>query len=83
MLHLQATIENALNILNSFGSEEHDYAGFEQFKSLISVDTLKAMQLLGFDYKKAIDDPLTKVCAQAIESALGASPNRQPQRHKK
>lgn len=74
ILHLQATIENALNILRSFGSDEDDYAGFEQFKSLISVDTLKAMQLLGFDYKKAIGDPLTKVCAQAIENTLGTPP---------
>lgn len=27
ILHLQATIENALNILRSFGSDEDDYAG--------------------------------------------------------
>lgn len=83
ILHLQATIENALNILRSFGSDEDDYAGFEQFKSLISVDTLKAMQLLGFDYKKAIGDPFTKVCAQAIENTLGTPPNRQPKNRKK
>lgn len=83
ILHLQATIENALNILRSFGSDEDDYAGFEQFKSLISVDTLKAMQLLGFDYKKAIGDPLTKVCAQTIENTLGTPPNRQPKNRKK
>ncbi len=44
---------------------------FERFKSLLSVDTLKAMQLLGFDYKKAIGDPLTEVCADAIRVNLG------------
>lgn len=44
---------------------------FESLKSLISADTLKAMQLLGFDYKKAIGDPLTEVCARAITNSLG------------
>ena len=29
------------------------------------------MQLLGFDYKKAISDPLTEVCADAIRVNLG------------
>lgn len=35
-------------------------------KELISVDTLKTMQLLGFNYKAAIGEPLTKICAEAI-----------------
>ena len=39
---------------------------FEVFKDLISVDTLKTMQLLGFNYKAAIGEPLTKLCAEAI-----------------
>ena len=29
------------------------------------------MQLLGFDYKKAIGDPLTEACARAITNSLG------------
>ena len=41
-------------------------------KSLISVDTLKAMQLLGFDYKKAIGGPLTEACARARTNSLGS-----------
>lgn len=43
---------------------------FEQLKELISVDTLKTMQLLGFNYKAAIGEPLTKLCADAI-SGIG------------
>lgn len=70
--HLQQTIGNALDILNSF-SPDSDVAALEQFKSLVSVNTLKAMQLLGFDYKKAIGDPLTEVCADAIRAKLGQS----------
>ena len=42
-----------------------------QIKSLFNADTLKAIQLLGFNYKEAIGDPLTRVCARAIESKLG------------
>lgn len=34
-------------------------ASYEQIKELISVDTLKTMQLLGFNYKAAIGEPLT------------------------
>ena len=29
-------------------------------------DTLKSMQLLGFNYKAAIGEPLTQLCANAI-----------------
>ena len=43
---------------------------YEQIKELISVDTLKTMQLLGFNYKAAIGEPLTEICANAI-SKLG------------
>ena len=42
--------------------------GYEQIKELISVDTLKTMQLLGFNYKDAIGEPLTKLCANAISN---------------
>ena len=30
------------------------------------MDTLKTMQLLGFNYKAAIGEPLTQICANAI-----------------
>lgn len=30
------------------------------------IDTLKSMQLLGFNYKAAIGEPLTQLCANAI-----------------
>lgn len=41
---------------------------FEMIKDLISVDTLKTMQLLGFNYKAAIGEPLTELCASAISA---------------
>ena len=42
---------------------------------LTSVDTLKAMQLLGFDYRAGIGEPLTIACAKAIERNFGMSGN--------
>ena len=41
---------------------------FEQLRALINADTLKCMQLLGFNYKEAIGEPLTQMCASAIRS---------------
>jgi len=63
--HLHATVSNVLEILKGF-SPDMDVEVFEQFKSLISVDTLKTMQLLGFNYKAAIGEPLTKICSDTI-----------------
>lgn len=37
-----------------------------QIKDLVSIDALKTMQLLGFNFKAAIGEPLTKLCADAI-----------------
>lgn len=36
-------------------------------KGLISKDVLKTMQLLGFNYKAAIGEPLTELCANKIK----------------
>lgn len=65
--HLNSTVSNVLEILRDF-SPDMPVDTFEQFKSLISVDTLKTMQLLGFNYKAAIGKPLTNICADAIHS---------------
>jgi len=68
--HLQATTSNLLDILRNF-SPDLPVDIIEQFKSLISVDTLKVMQLLGFNYKAAIGEPLTEVLAATIRKKLG------------
>ena len=65
--HLESTVAGVLEIVKGF-SPEMPIDSFEQFKSLISVDTLKTMQLLGFNYKAAIGEPLTSICADAIRS---------------
>lgn len=64
--HLHKTIETVLDLLGGFlGEEQID--SFKPLKEIINVDTLKTMQLLGFNYKDAIGVPLTKICAKAIE----------------
>jgi len=51
---------------------------FESIKELVNMDTLKTMQLIWFNYKQAIGEPLTKLCADKI-AFLGESPNNKNQ----
>lgn len=72
--HLQATLNNCIEILDKMPPENQNYSNnpsVQALSSILSVDTLKAIQLLGFDYKKAIGDPLTDVCADFIRAKLG------------
>ncbi|RKV93560.1 MAG: hypothetical protein D8H99_28050 [Streptococcus sp.] len=69
---LHNTIKTIITILGLQGhmtgtsSKEVDTAMLMQLENIISVDTLKTMQLLGFNYKLAIGEPLTNICANAI-----------------
>lgn len=65
--HLHNTISGVLDILKSM-SPNLPVDSFNAIKDLISIDTLKTMQLLGFNYKAAIGEPLTQLCANAISS---------------
>lgn len=47
----------------------------EQFVDLIQVDTLRTMQLLGFNYKEAIGEPLTKLVSNSITNSTDVSRN--------
>lgn len=44
--------------------------------NLIDTDTLRTMQLLGFNYKEAIGKPLTEACAKHIEIKLAPQINK-------
>lgn len=68
--HLHNTVEKVLEIFKVRSPQSENIESLEQLKELISVDTLKTMQLLGFNYKAAIGEPLTKLCADAI-SGIG------------
>ena len=92
--HLHNTVARLLEIIKAFqlvsamakGEEEIEKVkkqveSYEQIKELISVDTLKTMQLLGFNYKAAIGEPLTQICANAISNLV--QKQKQNQNHQK
>lgn len=73
--HLHNTVAAVLDIIKGFSPQkEETLSAFEPLKNLISVDTLKTMQLLGFNYKAAIGEPLTNLCADTISSWGKKSP---------
>lgn len=63
--HLHNTVNIILDIIQKM-SPDIDLNTYKSFKDLISVDTLKAVQLLGFNYKAAIGEPLTEICKNVI-----------------
>lgn len=81
--HLHNTVSRILGIIKEFqiasveskGDEaveavKKQVESYEQIKELISVDTLKTMQLLGFNYKTAIGEPLTLMLKNFILSKV-------------
>lgn len=66
--NLHNTVTSVLSIIKRMSPNAKNISSLEQLNDLISVDTLKTMQLLGFNYKAAIGEPLTRLCANAIEN---------------
>ncbi|HEO7293547.1 TPA: hypothetical protein VBE66_001984, partial [Streptococcus agalactiae] len=61
-----------ISLLGTFGNVTKEQSvSFQQMTELLNKDTLKTMQLLGFNYREAIGEPLTEVCANTIKSRLG------------
>ena len=96
IVHLHNTVARLLEIIKAFqlasalgkGDEEIEKVkkqveSYEQIKELISVDTLKTMQLLGFNYKAAIGEPLTQICAEAISNFGSKSKANVPSQKKR
>jgi len=81
--HLHSTVSRILEIIKKLqissaekvSSEaveavKSQVESYEQIKELISVDTLKTMQLIGFNYKSAIGEPLTLMLKNFILSKV-------------
>lgn len=86
---LDATIARVLEIFVSMQSDGEEPSSpsatamaFDQFRQLISADTLRTMQLLGFNYKAAIGEPLTELCANKIKQFGSGSKAKRPSRDK-
>lgn len=64
--YLHNTVAKALKVLDSYsGDREMEVTDIVK---LIDKDVLKTMQLLGFNYKDAIGQPLTDLCRDYINS---------------
>ena len=64
--------DNVLPLLEKFVPANQKET-VDQIKSVISVETLTIMQLLGFNYKRAIGEPLTALLQKTIESKIPAN----------
>lgn len=87
---LDATIARVLEIFVSMQSDGEEPSSpnaaamaFDQFRQLISADTLRTMQLLGFNYKAAIGEPLTELCANKIKQFGSGSKTKRPSQGKR
>ena len=65
-------IEKIVPILGQFVKEESQ---LNAMKSLLSIETLKILQLLGFNYKDAIGEPLTNLIASYINLQTSKASN--------
>lgn len=78
--HLHNTVTQVLEITKKMIPGNRNISNFEALKELITVDSLKTMQLLGFNYKAAIGEPLTELCANAISNLGNKAKNNQNRR---
>lgn len=81
--YLRDTIERIMKILSDIGNSTDNESKINSsdlatMLDLINVDTLKSMQLLGFNYKDAIGKPLTDAASNFLYKSLN-TPN--PQQH--
>ena len=79
---LHSTVNRVLRVIKEM-SPETPVETFEQITELIGVDTLKTMQLIGFNYKEAFGEPLTQLCANTILSKTEQSQNTAEKNKKK
>lgn len=74
--YLHSTLNKVIEVLNSMGATNPDTKeSMDALIKLLNKDTLKTMQLIGFNYKEAIGQPLTDVCSEAIRGRLGPKKN--------
>lgn len=70
--YLHNTLKQVITMLTTFSpTSAEQIKSMDVFIELLSKDTLKTMQLLGFNYREAIGEPLTEVCAELIHKKIG------------
>jgi len=68
--YLQSTIKSVVELFSQFRPQSAPQESIDVVLKLVSKETLKTMQLLGFNYKEAIGEPLTDACSNFIRSSL-------------
>lgn len=71
------------DMFRAVGDEENE--ALEPIKALLTVELLTTLQLVGFNYKRAIGEPLTQVVEGYVQKLIpvGAQKARQAQQSKK
>lgn len=72
---LHNTIKTVLNLIYTFQDTDEESESVDALLKLLNSDTLRTLQLLGFNYKKAIGDPLTEVTSKFITGHLSFNTN--------
>ena len=72
--YLHNTVAKALIVLDSYDDDKQ--MEVTDIVKLIDKDVLKTMQLLGFNYKEAIGQPLTDLCRDYINSKSISNSNQ-------
>ena len=67
--NLHNTVSRILELVKDENNTQQ-IESYEKMKELISIDTLKSMQLLGFNFKYAIGEPLTMLIRNMIMSRV-------------
>ena len=82
--HLQSSLERLAEILKNYGvvpvGKDEDV---RMVIDLFNKDTLKTAQLLGFNYREAIGEPLTVACANVINNKVGNTRTNQSKKGRK
>lgn len=82
--HLQSSLERLAEILKNYGvvpvGKDEDV---RMVIDLFNKDTLKTAQLLGFNYREAIGEPLTIACANVINNKVGNTRMNQSKKGRK
>ncbi|MEE6716640.1 hypothetical protein [Schleiferilactobacillus harbinensis] len=80
---LHRTLEKVVGIVMNSNLGEADSVekqemrkSFDSLVEMLNSDTLRTLQLLGYNYKKAIGEPLTQVTSEFILSKLDSNPKK-------
>lgn len=76
---LHKTIAKVMNVLIQvvgYGEESGTVKEVNALISLLDSDTLKTLQLIGFNYKRAIGEPLTEITSKYIQNMFNNSQNK-------